>query len=158
MKLLQMFGGVALACLVGFAHAAETAGADAQLVELVDAQKTLRAEIESGSKKLGREQREQVLKAQDELFKIHAANPDDAQISEKTWTQIAGINQRISDAITASAKGDERIVCKRFRPTGSNRSQSKCHSVAQWRDMQLDQAEMSRMSRQSSQAQPPRGG
>ena len=126
---------------------AETPG-DAQpaFADLVAAQKALRADIKAGKQTFAPDDQKELLKAQDELFAIAEENPEEADLSEAEWVKIFNAQEQINQIVKASA-ADERVVCRRERPTGSNRMRSVCLTVAQWRAMQASQADMQRLSR-----------
>jgi len=86
---------------------------------------------------------------QSDAHVIADENPTDADLNDDEWVKAFNAQEQIHQIITEAA-ADERVVCRREKPTGSNRKQSICHSVAQWRSMQTDQAEMVRMSREGS--------
>ncbi|MBL8246328.1 MAG: hypothetical protein JNL89_19175, partial [Rhodanobacteraceae bacterium] len=137
-------------CLGNHSVGAEPpAAAQATFVDLVAAQKALRQDIKAGKQTFSPDQRDQLYKAQDELFALADENPTDADLSEEEWVKAFNAQERIHQIISEAAD-DERVVCRREKPTGSNRKQSICHTVAQWRGMQTNQADMVRMSREGS--------
>lgn len=131
------------------ASAAQPAAAQASFVDLVAAQKGLRKEIESGKQTFSPDQRETLYEAQDVLFEIAEQNPTDADLSEDEWVKAFNAQERIHQIITQAA-ADERVVCRREKPTGSNRKQSVCRTVAEWRGLQASHVDMVRMSREGS--------
>lgn len=132
------------------ALAAETpAAAEPTLADLVAAQKALRADIASGKQTFAPDNQKTLLKAQDELFAIAADNPADAHLNEDEWVKVYNAQEQINQIVKASA-ADERVVCRRERPTGSNRKRSVCMTVAEWRSRQTSQPEMLNLSRQGS--------
>ncbi len=137
-------------CLSNPAIGAEQpSGAQATFVDLVAAQKALREDIKAGKQTFSPDQRDKLYQAQDELFALADANPTDADLSEDEWVQAFNAQEQIHQIISQAA-ADERVVCRREKPTGSNRKQSICHTVAEWRGMQANQADMVRMSREGS--------
>lgn len=146
----QAFWIVLALCLSNAAIGAEQpSGAQATFVDLVAAQKALRKDIEAGKQTFSPEQRESLYQAQDVLFALAEENPTDADLSEDEWVKAFNAQEQIHQIITEAA-ADERVVCRREKPTGSNRKQSICHTVAEWRGMQTDQVDMVRMSREGS--------
>ena len=140
-------------CLGTQAVSAEpSAVAEPTFADVVAAQKALRKDIESGKQTFSPDQRESLYKAQDVIFRIADENPSDADLSEDEWVTAFNAQEEIHQIITDAA-ADERVVCRREKPTGSNRKQSICHTVAQWRGMQTNQADMVRMSREGSTGQ-----
>lgn len=124
-------------------------GTQASLDELVAAQKALRADIKSGKQTFAPDPQEEVLKAQDVIFAVAKDNPTEAELSEAEWVKVFNAQEQINQIVKASA-ADERVVCRRERPTGSNRMRSVCHTVAEWRSMQASQSDLQRMSREGS--------
>lgn len=133
----------------GTLHAQTPADAQPGFADLVAAQKALRAEIKAGKQTFAPDNQEALLKAQDEIFAIAEDNPADADLSEAEWVSVFNAQEQINQIVKASA-ADERVVCRRERPTGSNRMRSVCLTVAQWRSMQTSQADMQRLSRAGS--------
>lgn len=146
----QAFWIAIVLCLSNPAIRAEQpSGAQATFVDLVAAQKALRKDIKAGKQTFSPEQQESLYKAQDVLFALAEENPTDADLSEDEWVRAFNAQEQIHQIITQAA-ADDRVVCRREKPTGSNRKQSICHTVAQWRGMQASQSDMVRMSREGS--------
>lgn len=125
------------------------AAAQPTFADLVAAQKELRADIKAGKQTFAPEPEQTLLEAQDEIFAIAKDNPTDADLSEAEWVKVFNAQEQINQIVKASA-ADERVVCRRERPTGSNRMRSVCHTVAEWRSMQASQSDLQRMSREGS--------
>lgn len=121
----------------------------ATLADLVAAQQALRKEITAGKQTFAEEDQKALLQAQDELFAIAADNPTDADLSEAEWVKAFNAQEQINQIVKASA-ADQREVCRRERPTGSNRMRSVCHTVAEWRSMQASQADIMHMTREGN--------
>lgn len=137
-------------CLGNSAMAAQPASdSTASFADLVAAQKVLRKDVEAGRQTFSPDQRKELYQAQDELFALADANPTDADLSEDEWVKAFNAQEQIHQIITA-ASADQRVVCRREKPTGSNRKQSICHTVAEWRGMQASQSDMVRMSREGT--------
>jgi|JI10StandDraft_1071094.scaffolds.fasta_scaffold356289_1 hypothetical protein len=130
-------------------QAQEATDPQPDFADLVAAQKVLRAEIKAGKQTFAPDDQKALLKAQDVLFAIAQDNPADADLSESEWVKIFNAQEQINQIVTASA-ADQRVVCRRERPTGSNRTRSVCLTVAQWRSMQSSQADIQRLSREGS--------
>jgi hypothetical protein len=144
-------------CLGSSAYAAGTpATADPTFADLVAAQKVLRAEIKAGKQTFAPENEKTLLKAQDRLFAIAEKNPTDADLNEDEWVKVFNAQAEINQIVTASA-ADERVVCRREKPTGSNRARSTCKTVAQWRSLQTSQSDLVRLSREGTTGPHPAG-
>jgi len=141
--------GMALAlCLTGSTLWAQTpTDGQASLADLVAAQKALRADIKAGKQTFAPDPQKALLKAQDEMFAVAKDNPTDADLSEEEWVKVFNAQEQINQIVKASA-ADERVVCRRERPTGSNRMRSVCLTVAQWRSMQASQSDLQHLSRE----------
>lgn len=137
-------------CLCASAMAAEQpASEQASFADLVAAQKALRKDIEAGKQTFSPDQREKLLKAQDALFELAHENTTDADLNEDEWVKAFNAQEQIRQIIT-EANADERVVCRREKPTGSNRKQSICRTVAYWRAQQTSHSDMLRMSREGA--------
>lgn len=137
-------------CLGSQATAAEQPSAEQPtFLDLVAAQKALRKEIAAGKQTFSPDQRESLYKAQDTLFALADENPTDADLSEDEWVKAFNAQEQIHQILTEAA-ADERVVCRREKPTGSNRKQSICRTVSEWRGLQANQADLVRMSREGS--------
>ena len=131
------------------ALAEEPAATQPTFADVVASQKALRKAVEAGKQTFSPDQRESLYQAQDVLFELAEENPTDADLSEDEWVKAFNAQEQIHQIITA-ASADQRVVCRREKPTGSNRKQSICHTVAEWRGMQASQSDMVRMSREGT--------
>jgi hypothetical protein len=147
----------ALLFLCNSALAAESVGKPATLADIVAAQQTLRADIAAGKQTFAPDSEKKLLKAQDELFEVAKNNPTDADLNEDEWVKVFNAQELINQIVQNSA-ADQRKVCHRDRPTGSNRTRSICHTVAEWRAMQPNQSDLLRMSRDIGPSPRPSGG
>lgn len=148
---MQKFCVIAVVCwLTSSAFAADApTGAEPTLADLVNAQKALRADIKAGKQTFAPDNEKTLLKAQDEIFAVAEDNPTDADLNENEWVKVFNAQEQINQIVKASA-ADERVVCHRDRPTGSNRTRSICLTVAQWRAKQTSQVDMLRLSRDAT--------
>jgi predicted transglutaminase-like cysteine proteinase len=129
---------------------APTHSGKATLSEVVDAQKRLRADIEAGRQTFAPDSKKRLLEAQDSLFAIAANNSTEADLNEQEWVDLFNAQEEINQIVQKSA-ADSREVCRRERPTGSNRSRTTCRTVAEWRANEPSQLDLLRISREAGE-------
>jgi len=134
----SMFSSAILAglLLVSPAFAADIADADSSVEQIRQTQVDLRRSIEQKSGKYSYftdDDRRVIFARQDKVLALlngrEQLGPDDRAALDKAVSDV--------DAAVAQAE-DNRMICERIKPIGSNRPQSKCMTVGQRRQMRED--------------------
>jgi hypothetical protein len=125
-----------LGCLTFAAHAEPTTEADVTLTadapaaqQLTNVENALRSE---GYSEMSAENRTRVQAAVSRIRLKLGSNERVDQLPPLQRTDVFN-DQELINTLMSSAKEDSRIVCRSERPTGSNRSQRVCATVAQRR-------------------------
>lgn len=126
-----------LACALLLAVAAfapARAATPLQVADIVSQQQQIREEVEAGQgayQDMPAATRKELLARQDTLFKLldGKTTTDDLNLSERTdaFNALEWINA------TVTGNEDERLVCRREKPVGSNMAVRVCKTVAQMR-------------------------
>lgn len=134
--MLQTFVKTMAVALAMFATAAMAndihPNADAKAI--LAQQTAIRAEVEQGKgryKDLAADKRSTLLARQNEVFKLLDGKAAVTDLPERDQVAVFNALETI-EAIINKAE-DDRMVCERVRPTGSNRVQSLCLTVAERR-------------------------
>ena len=143
---------------LGFAGAVLSAGAFAgDVIVNTDAQAIVQQQQEIRQEAVAREGRykdlderthRELLDKQDAVFSLLEGRERSTELGERD--QMALFNSLESISAIVNKAEDERMVCERVRPTGSNRAQRVCKPVAQRRaeqDAVQRGADMSRNAR-----------
>ena len=121
------------ACLSGTCLAGTDKSLDLDSVRTQQAQ--IRAEVQAGEGRyvdMPVDKRHELLAKQDGLLKLIEGKQTDDQLTQSE--QMEAFNTLEWIEATINNAEDERMICKREKPTGSNRMQSVCKTVAQRRE------------------------
>jgi len=121
-----------LLCVAGAATANDHPNLDASAIR--DQQREIRAAVEAGRgayKELPDTKRRELLGKQDRVLALIADRSRTTELNEHQQIELFN-NLEAIQAIVNSAE-DERMICRRERPTGTNRPQTICKTVAQRR-------------------------
>jgi hypothetical protein len=97
-------------------------------------QQEIRTEVVAGKgryKDMASDKRAKLLSHQDRVLALLAGVDFTTELSE--LDQIAAFNALEAIEAIVNAAEDERMICERFKPVGSNRPQTLCRTVAQRR-------------------------
>lgn len=113
------------------------AGSDKALdLDKVRTQQTqIRADVQAAKGRYAEmpaDKRQALLAKQSELLKLIEGKQNDDQLTRSEQMQAFNTLEWIEATINNAE--DERMICTRERPTGSNRTQSVCKTVAQRRE------------------------
>ena len=125
---------VAIACA---AYAG--AGSPIELEQIRTQQKQIRAEVLAGKGRyadMSSRKRDELLAKQDGLLQLIECKSTESELTEKQKMEAFNSLEWIEAAINNA--DDERVICKSEKPTGSNRAQKVCKTVAQIRQERED--------------------
>ncbi len=145
---------------IGIAAAVASAGvmADSDVFVNTDAQAIVQQQNEIRSDAAAREGRYKdlderthasLLSHQDTVFSLLEGHERSTELNQRDQTQLFNSLEAISAIINRAE--DERMVCERVRPTGSNRAQRVCKTVAQRRE-EAEAARMAQAAKSSTNA------
>jgi len=130
---------VAVTLLSSPAFAEDAISIDSTPAQIRTAQSDLRLAIERKSGNYSHfndDERKAIFARQDEVLSLIDGKQDIAELGPDG--KIALVNAMAAvDASVARAE-DNRMICERIKPVGSNRPQNKCMSVGQRRQMRDD--------------------
>lgn len=115
--------------------------------EIVQQQTAIRAQVLSGKgafKDMDASARNDLLKHQDIVFGLLKDKESTTQLSEADQVRVSNSISSIVAAVTNAE--DDRMVCRREKPTGSNRTETICKTVAERRIEREQAADSRRLS------------
>jgi nucleoside phosphorylase len=107
---------------------------DQRVDEIVVQQQLIRAEVKAvknGWDEIPEQKRSELLGKQDGLLATLAGKDTVGELSESDQVEVANTLEWIK-AVASNAE-DERLICRRERPLGTNRVTTTCNSVAEIR-------------------------
>ncbi|RPE76997.1 hypothetical protein EDC50_2250 [Vulcaniibacterium tengchongense] len=131
MRFFLLFAALGLLAL-GQAAAANEGGTDSEAI--LAQQRQIRAEAMAGKgrfKDLDPARRSELFAQQDEVTRLLTGTSRTSELSETDRIAVFNALEAV-EAIVNQAE-DERMVCERHKPVGSNRLQTVCKTVAQRR-------------------------
>ena len=115
--------------------------------EIIQQQTAIRAQVLSGKgafKDMDASARNNLLKHQEIVFDLLKDKESTTQLSETDQVRVSNSISSIVAAITNAE--DNRMVCRREKPTGSNRIETNCKTVAERRIEREQAADRRRLS------------
>ena len=129
----------AFLCVAIASAAYAGAGSPIELEQIRTQQKQIREEVLAGKGRyadMSSRKRDELLAKQDGLLQFIEGKSTESELTEKQKMEAFNSLEWIEAAINNA--DDERVICKSEKPTGSNRAQKVCKTVAQIRQERED--------------------
>ncbi|MFC5578681.1 hypothetical protein ACFPOA_11765 [Lysobacter niabensis] len=134
MKALLLSVLLSAACWAACAADQPPSG-DTSLLQLVEQQRALKAQIDAGSSGLTPRQVKQVRKAQDEFFAIADGKDTLAQLSVDEKIRVENALELINaEVVDTRVAGDDQNVCWRERASGTHMKVTRCGTKQEMRE------------------------
>lgn len=139
MRLLSLAAFLVAALLVSPAFAGDDIQIGSTPAQIRDAQTRLRAAIEAkrgNHAQFSDEERREIFARQDDVLAAIEGRDNIEDMNNDERVRLANALSAVDAAVDKAE--DNRMICERIKPIGSNRPQNKCMTVAQRRKLRED--------------------